>query len=98
MTVLEAESTLTARYQTTIPDAVRKVLGLRKHDRVVYRVSDSGEVRLARADAVGTEDPALAPFLALLDARVAREPASIVPYSNADAEDDLALVKGVALG
>jgi antitoxin PrlF len=34
MTVLEAESTLTTRYQTTIPDAVRKVLGLSKHDRL----------------------------------------------------------------
>ncbi len=98
MTVLEAESTLTARYQTTIPDAVRKVLGLHKHDRVVYRVSDSGEVYLAKADAAGTEDLALAPFLALLDARMMQQPASIVPYTDADAADDLALVKGVALG
>ncbi len=98
MTILETESTLTARYQTTIPDAVRKILGLHKHDRVVYRVSDSGEVVLAKAIAAKTEDPALEPFLALLDARMARKPASIVPYIDADAEDDLALVKGVSLG
>lgn len=97
MTVLEAESTLTARYQTTIPDAVRKVLGLQKHDRVVYRVSDSGEVYLARADEPEIQDPALAPFLALLDGRIAAHPGSIVPYSDADAESDLALVKGIAL-
>ena len=97
MTILETESTLTARYQTTIPDAVRKVLGLHKHDRVVYRVSDNGEVYLAKADAVETEDPALVPFLALLDARMVHKPASIVPYTDADAENDLALVKGVAL-
>ncbi len=97
MTILEAESTLTARYQTTIPDAVRKILGLRKHDRVVYRVSDSGEVLLAKAGAAGTEDPALASFLALLDARMSQKPSSIVPYTDSDAADDLALVKGVAL-
>lgn len=97
MTILEAESTLTARYQTTIPDAIRKVLGLHKHDRVLYRVSDSGAVYLAKADTAEPEDPALAPFLALLDARMIRNPASIVPYTNADAEDDLSLVKGIAL-
>lgn len=54
-TILETESALTARYQTTIPDAVRKVFGLQKHDRVVYRLSDSGEVFLAKAGA--SSDP-----------------------------------------
>ncbi len=98
MTVLEAESTLTTRYQTTIPDAVRKVLGLSKHDRLVYRVSADGEVHLAKAGAAEAEDAALAPFLALLDVRMTTKPARIVAYTDADAKDDLALVKGVALG
>lgn len=98
MTVLETQSTLTARYQTTIPDAVRKVLGLRKHDRLVYRVSESGEVFLAKAAAAEEDDPALAPFLSLLDARMADKPANIVPYTDRDAEDDVALVQGVELG
>ncbi len=98
MTVLEAESTLTTRYQTTIPDAVRKVLGLGKHDRLVYRVSDNGEVHLAKAGAAEAEDAALAPFLALLDARMATKPARILAYTDADARDDLALVKGVTRG
>lgn len=98
MTVLEAESTLTTRYQTTIPDAVRKVLGLGKHDRLVYRVSDNGEVHLAKAGAAEAEDAALAPFLALLDARMAKKPARILAYTDADARDDLALVKGVTRG
>lgn len=97
MTVLEAESALTARYQTTIPDAVRKVLDLHKHDRVVYRVSESGVVYLAKAGTTGAEDPALAPFLALLDARMTQNPERIVAYTDADAENDLAMVKGVAL-
>ncbi len=98
MTVLEAESTLTTRYQTTIPDAVRKVLGLQKHDRLVFRVSDNGEVFLAKADDAEADDASLAPFLALLDARMAQRPAAIVPYTDAEADDDLALVKGVDLG
>jgi len=97
MTVLEAESTLTARYQTTIPDAVRKVLGLSRHDRLLYRVSDIGEVYLTKAGAAEHDDAALAPFLALLDVHIAGQPVSIVPYTDADADADLALVKGVTL-
>ncbi|MBS4097325.1 MAG: type II toxin-antitoxin system PrlF family antitoxin [Sulfuricella sp.] len=98
MTVLHTESTLTARYQTTIPDAVRKVLGLNKHDRLVYRVCENGEVYLSKADIAEAEDAALGPFLSLLDSRLAQQPGSIVPYSDADAEVDLDLVKGVELG
>lgn len=96
--VFEAESTLTERYQTTIPDAVRKVLGLGKHDKLIYRLTGAGEVRLVKAEPEASHDAALAPFLALLDKRLASHPKKIVPYSAADAKHDLALVKGVKIG
>lgn len=64
MTILEAESTLTERYQTTIPTAVRKALRLQKHDRIVFKVTPDGKVALERAG--GEEDPALGRFLGLL--------------------------------
>jgi antitoxin PrlF len=95
MTILETESTLTSRYQTTIPDAVRKVLGLGKQDRLLYRVTDAGEVQLVKAQTRTMEDPALLPFLTLLDQRLQRRPDTVVPYTDADAKRDLALVKGV---
>ncbi len=96
MTILEAESTLTSRYQTTIPDAVRKVLGLGKQDRLLYRVTDTGEVQLAKAkNLASAEDSALLPFLALLDQRLESRPDKVIPYVDADAILDLALVKGV---
>ena len=98
MTILTAESTLTSRYQTTIPDAVRKVLGLGKQDRLLYSVTEAGEVRLAKAGAQDAEDPALMPFLALLDKRLEARPNRIVPYTDADADRDMALVKGVKAG
>ena len=98
MTILEAESTLTSRYQTTIPDAVRKVLGLGKQDRLLYRVTDAGQVQLAKAQTPDAEDPALLPFLALLDQRLESRPDKVVPYADADADQDLALVKGVKAG
>jgi antitoxin PrlF len=97
MPVLEAVSTLTARYQTTIPDSVRKVLDLHKHDRVLYRVAENGTVYLVKAEVEMQEDPALAPFLALLDARMQNRPETLSPYTDADAAEDLELVKGVAI-
>ena len=47
--VLELESTLTDRYQTTVPAAVRQALQLHKRDRIRYRVMDGGQVLLERA-------------------------------------------------
>jgi hypothetical protein len=41
------------------------------------------------------EDPALLPFLTLLDQRLQRRPDTVVPYTDADAKRDMALVKGV---
>jgi len=51
MTSLEIESTLTDRYQTTVPDAVRRTLKLRKRDKIRYVVRPDGAVLLTRAEA-----------------------------------------------
>ncbi len=62
---LESESTLTDRYQTTVPAAVRKVLRLSKRDKIHYSIQGDGRVVLSRAGADG-EDPALVSFLGFL--------------------------------
>lgn len=64
--VLEAEATLTDKYQATVPSSVRKALGLQKRDRIVYEIRD-GEVVLRRADTEGSDDVIQA-FLAFLAA------------------------------
>jgi antitoxin PrlF len=66
MVVLEAEGTLTERYQTTVPAAVRRALRLRKHDKIVYKVADDGRVFLERAGVEEQEDPVLDEFLQFL--------------------------------
>jgi antitoxin PrlF len=58
------ESTLTERYQTTIPKIVRETLGLGKGDKLKYSI-DAGKVSIARVDEVDT-DPILEGFLAFL--------------------------------
>ncbi len=42
-------STLTVKYQATIPKVVREVLALGAGDRVEFLVESSGEVRLRKA-------------------------------------------------
>lgn len=72
--IIEAESTLTDRYQTTVPEPVRRALKLSKRDRLHYTVWSTGEVVLARADTPEKDDPALAPFLELLARDLAAHP------------------------
>ena len=64
--ILEADSTLTDRYQTTVPEPVRRALGLQKRDAIHYEVLADGQVRLSRA-AQHKSDPVMVSFLALLD-------------------------------
>ena len=73
--VLELESALTDRYQTTVPAAVRQALHLGKRDRIRYRVLQGGQVLLERAvSEEAAADPALKPFLGLLAQDIRRHP------------------------
>ena len=69
---LQTHSTLTDRYQTTVPETVRRALRLGKRDRIRYTIRGDGEVVLSRADT--DADPALAPFLDLLARDIAGHP------------------------
>lgn len=73
-TLFAAESTLTDRYQTTVPESVRRALRLRKRDRIQYTVRANGEVVLTRADAGTGEDPVLGEFLGFLARDMADHP------------------------
>jgi antitoxin PrlF len=71
---LEAESTLTDRYQTTVPETVRRALKLGKRDKIHYTIRPSGEVVLTRAEASEADDPVLGQFLGFLAADITRHP------------------------
>jgi antitoxin PrlF len=71
---LEAESTLTARYQTTVPETVRRALQLNKRDKIHYRIRANGEVVLTRAEPADGDDPVLAAFLGFLERDLANHP------------------------
>ncbi|GHT83759.1 hypothetical protein FACS1894154_04960 [Betaproteobacteria bacterium] len=72
---LEVESTLTDRYQTTVPETVRRALRLSKRDKIHYTIRSGGEVVLTRAEVPeAEEDPALGQFLDFLSRDIARHP------------------------
>jgi antitoxin PrlF len=70
----EATSTLTDRYQTTVPEPVRRALNLGKRDRIRYVLRPDGGVELQRAS---QEDPVLAGFLEFLARDMAARPGDL---------------------
>lgn len=71
---LELESTLTDRYQTTVPETVRRALGLGKRDKLQYIIRPGGEVVLRRVGAREAADPVLDQFLGFLARDMASHP------------------------
>lgn len=71
---LEVESTLTDRYQTTVPETVRRALRLGKRDKIHYTIRPGGEVVLTRAEDPEEDDPVLGQFLGFLARDIASHP------------------------
>jgi len=71
---LEVESTLTDRYQTTVPETVRRALKLGKRDKIQYTIRPGGEVVLTRVETPDSDDPVLGQFLGFLAADITRHP------------------------
>jgi antitoxin PrlF len=71
---LEVESTLTDRYQTTVPETVRRALHLSKRDKIHYTIRPGGEVVLSRADTSEEADPVLGQFIGFLARDISNHP------------------------
>ena len=71
---LEVESTLTDRYQTTVPETVRRALQLSKRDKIHYTILPGGEVVLSRVEPNEESDPVLGSFLGFLARDIAKHP------------------------
>ncbi|MBE9200389.1 MULTISPECIES: type II toxin-antitoxin system PrlF family antitoxin [unclassified Nodularia (in: cyanobacteria)] len=76
-----SESTLTDRYQTTVPDAVRKVLGLKKRDKICYTIQSDGQVVISRAEQMES-DPVLGKFLNFLARDMENNPQHLKAISS----------------
>lgn len=67
--IIEETSTITAKGQTTVPKAVRQVLGVGYGGKLIYRIED-GRVTVHNSQAEH-RDPALAAFLGLIEDDIA---------------------------
>jgi antitoxin PrlF len=92
---MQVESTLTDRYQTTVPETVRRALRLGKRDKIHYTIRPDGEVVLSRAAAGEGNDPALAPFLGFLARDLAEHPERLQAVDASLAQRIQALVGSV---
>jgi len=68
---LNSESKLTDRYQTTIPETVRKALQLNKRDKLRYTIQTNGNVLISRVE---DNDPVLDDFLNFLANDISHNP------------------------
>ncbi len=78
---LHSESTLTDRYQTTVPDTVRKALGLNKRDKIRYTIQPNGQVLLSRVEQP-EDDPVLEQFLSFLARDLKKNPQRLQAISS----------------
>jgi antitoxin PrlF len=95
---IEVESTLTDRYQTTVPETVRRALKLGKRDKIHYAIRPDGAVVLSRVNvhnARQEDDPVLGHFLDFLASDIASHPQRLQLIDTSLVQRIHALVGGV---
>ena len=90
----EDESSLTDRYQTTVPARIRKALGLGKKDKLQWLLDDSGGVRISKKGPDDHEDPILEKWLDFLAKDIEENPQNLVPLDAKLYEDIVAELSG----
>ena len=95
-TTLMILSSVTDRYQTTIPKGVRDALGIRRGDTIAYELSGD-QVVLRRGAKDDVDDPALLAFLDLLERDIAAHPTRLQPVPDALVSRARELVRDVEI-
>ena len=93
---IQSESTLTDRYQTTVPSIVRETLSLTKRDKILYIVQPDNSVSISKAED-NEDDPVLDQFLSFLADDITNNPSNIKGISNSLITRIQSLVEGVEI-
>jgi len=95
--ILEAQSSLTERYQTTVPEPVRRRLKLGKRDKILYTIRPDGDVVLTRAMPEENQDPVLGRFLDFLAQDMTHNPQRLQALDTKLVERIRSLTEGVEI-
>lgn len=90
--IIEERSTITAKGQTTVPKAVRQILGVKEGDEIAFRV-EGHRVTVVPVGAPH-EDPVVGKFLSFLARDIEKHPETLEPLSKDFTARMAALVKG----
>jgi len=77
---LETESTLTEKFQTTVPRVVRQALHLNKKDKIKFIIQPNGSVLLSRVEPI-KNDPVVESFLAFVARDMQKHPEKLQPLT-----------------
>jgi len=91
---IESQSTMTDRYQTTVPTPVRKALNLTKRDKIKYTILGDGNVVISKVEN-HNDDPVLDKFLSFLESDMANRPEHLVSLSEDLQKQALTLTDGI---
>lgn len=94
--MIEVESTLTDRYQTTIPETVRKALHLDKRDKIHYVIQGNGNVLITRAEKAN-DDPAIEEFLSFIAKDIQKHPENVMAINKELYNKIKTLVSGIEI-
>lgn len=92
--VIEVQSTLTDRYQTTVPETVRKALHLGKRDKIHYIIQSNGSVLITRVEDE-QNDPVIEAFLSFLAKDIQKTPQNVMPLNRELSQRIQSVISGV---
>jgi len=95
--ILEAQSSLTERFQTTVPEPIRRRLKLGKRDKILYTIRPDGDVVLSRVLPEEEADPVLGQFLDFLGRDMATNQQHLQPFDAMLLDRVQALTEGVEI-
>jgi len=93
---LVTESTLTERFQTTVPSIVRQALHLSKKDKIKFIIQPDGSVMLSRVEPI-ENDPVVESFLAFIADDMQKYPEKLQPLTASMRDRVELLTTGIEL-
>ena len=94
--MLIVTSKVTQRSQTTLPPAIRTVLGLEPGERIGY-VIEGNEIRLVNASTLDHDDPVLNKFLTFLSRDLEKHPDRLGEFPMSLLQRARAIAAGVTI-